>query len=119
MVQEKIPIGISLCQFGANVRYDKTGNNILEYIGEDKEPFVFYPICPELQAGMSVPRLPIHVSGESGKDVWHSKARIKDIQGKDYTIKIKRASVKCMKLLNEANVRVFIYTEKESYLWCL
>ena len=51
---------VSKCLFGDNVRYD--GANCLmrgDYIARLKKKFELVFICPEVMAGMSVPRPPI------------------------------------------------------------
>lgn len=62
-----LPIGISECLLGSEVRYDGSGakssyphaalNGLFEYRG----------ICPEVGIGMSVPREPIRLVGKSGQ----------------------------------------------------
>jgi Uncharacterized conserved protein len=60
----KVPIGISSCLLGAEVRFDgghkwdNYVNTVLSYY------FEFVPICPEVAIGMGVPREPIHLVGD-------------------------------------------------------
>lgn len=60
---EKIPIGVSSCLLGEQVRFDG---------GHKRSPFItgtlanyvtFVPVCPELEAGMGVPREPVRLVG--------------------------------------------------------
>lgn len=67
---------ISKCLFGENVRYDG-GNCLLrgDYIARLKNRYKLVFICPELMAGMSVPRDPIE----------YLDGRIIDKVGNDFT----------------------------------
>ncbi len=58
---KKIPIGISSCLLGQNVRYD--GSHRLDsYItGTLGEYFDFHPFCPEMGIGLGAPRPSLHL----------------------------------------------------------
>ncbi len=57
----KIPIGISSCLLGQQVRYDG-GDRFDPYInGTLAEHFQFVPFCPEVEVGLGVPRPPIQL----------------------------------------------------------
>lgn len=52
----EIKIGISSCVLGENVRFD-SGHKISKFVTKELSPyFEFVPVCPEVGAGMSVPR---------------------------------------------------------------
>ena len=58
---QKIPIGISSCLLGQNVRFDgghKRDDYIIDTLGEY---FDFRPCCPEMAIGMGTPRPTIHL----------------------------------------------------------
>ncbi|WP_340162948.1 DUF523 domain-containing protein [Billgrantia tianxiuensis] len=58
-----IPVGISACLMGEQVRYNgghKRSRYCLEVL---QECFAFEPFCPELEAGLGVPREPIRLVG--------------------------------------------------------
>lgn len=58
---KKIPIGISACLLGQNVRYDG-GHKRDSYItGTLSEYFDFQPFCPEVEIGLGTPRPTIHL----------------------------------------------------------
>lgn len=62
-----IPVGISACLMGEPVRYNgghKRSRYCLEVLGER---FAFEPFCPELEAGLGVPREPIRLVGALGE----------------------------------------------------
>lgn len=55
-MQNKIPLGISACLLGAQVRFDG-GHKRLTFAVDDLSPWVdFVPVCPEMAIGLPVPR---------------------------------------------------------------
>lgn len=58
---KKIPVGISSCLLGENVRFDG-GHKRDSYIaGTLSEYFDFHPFCPEVEIGLGTPRPTIHL----------------------------------------------------------
>jgi uncharacterized protein YbgA (DUF1722 family)/uncharacterized protein YbbK (DUF523 family) len=58
---DKIRIGISSCLLGQKVRFD-AGHKYNEFINEQLSAFFEYvPVCPEVAAGMGIPRPPIRL----------------------------------------------------------
>ncbi|MEQ1619855.1 MAG: DUF523 and DUF1722 domain-containing protein [Methylococcales bacterium] len=58
---KKIPIGISSCLLGLNVRFDG-GHKRDSYIaGTLNDYFDFHPFCPEVEIGLGTPRPTIHL----------------------------------------------------------
>ncbi|MFH1138930.1 MAG: DUF523 and DUF1722 domain-containing protein [Pseudomonadota bacterium] len=58
---EKIIIGVSACLLGQKVRYDG-GHQLDRYIRDDLGLFFDYlPVCPEVEAGLPVPREPLRL----------------------------------------------------------
>lgn len=63
-----IPVGISACLMGEQVRYNgghKRSRYCLEVLAER---FALEPFCPELEAGLGVPREPIRLVGSPGEE---------------------------------------------------
>ncbi|MEH6543960.1 MAG: DUF523 domain-containing protein [Porticoccaceae bacterium] len=59
--REKIPVGVSSCLLGEKVRYDgshKRSDYIVETLGEH---FDLQAFCPEMAAGLGVPRPPVRL----------------------------------------------------------
>lgn len=60
---KKPAVGVSQCLLGAAVRYDgdsKANTIVLEKLGDI---FQLIPVCPEVEAGLSVPRPPVTLTG--------------------------------------------------------
>ena len=65
-MKRKVKIGISACLLGENVRYDG-GNRFDAGLAQALGPLVTWvPVCPEVEAGLGVPREPMHLVGSSG-----------------------------------------------------
>lgn len=62
----KIPVGISACLLGMEVRHDK-GHKRSRYCTDVlSRYFTFRSLCPEMGAGMSAPRKAMHLTEEGG-----------------------------------------------------
>ncbi|MEG0135289.1 MAG: DUF523 domain-containing protein [Cetobacterium sp.] len=109
--EQKIKIGISACQFGSKVRYNGKGRDMLQNLGRDRSEFIWTPVCPELTAGMGVPRACIKLSKGNGIDFWNGEAIVKNKEGKDVSSWIKKGSISCMETLERAEIDVFIFME--------
>lgn len=107
----KIRIGISACQFGANVRYNGKGWDMTENLKREKNEFIWYPMCPEVQSGLGVPRSSISLRGGNGDDFWQGEAHIKDRDGKLLDEKVKKGVGICHNQILEENLDVFIFME--------
>jgi uncharacterized protein YbbK (DUF523 family) len=66
---------ISACLAGENVRYDG-GNNMINYFKKLQEDFNIQYICPEVQGGMVIPRLPCEITS-------YTPLKIQNIYGID------------------------------------
>lgn len=58
---KKIPIGVSSCLLGQNVRFDGGHKRDSYIVGTLGEYFDFYPLCPEVAIGLGTPRPAIHL----------------------------------------------------------
>lgn len=64
-VSPKIPVGISSCLLGEQVRFDG-GHKHLRLCTESlSRYFDFVPVCPEVEMGLGIPRKPIHLAGDT------------------------------------------------------
>ena len=61
----KPKVGVSRCLLGERVRYDgdaKPHRIVIEELGE---LFELVPVCPEVEAGLSIPRPPVQLTGST------------------------------------------------------
>ena len=61
---DKPKIGVSRCLLGYAVRYDGQSKPCNTIINKITEYFELIPICPEVEAGLSVPRPPVQLCGD-------------------------------------------------------
>ncbi|MDD3268880.1 MAG: DUF523 domain-containing protein [Syntrophomonadaceae bacterium] len=73
---------VSACLCGLNCKYNG-GNNLNPYFRELMEEKKLIPICPEVLAGLKIPRRPSEIWGGSGNDVLDAKARVINNEGID------------------------------------
>ena len=90
---------LSACLAGEPTRYDGTDQKMThpELLKLMNEGRVIYS-CPEVDAGLPVPREPIELVGGEGDDVLYGSAKACDLLGRDYT----KSFVKGAKLALEA-----------------
>jgi len=61
---DRVRIAVSACLLGENVRYDG-GHKYDPYVAEELAAHCeLVPLCPEMEAGMGVPREPVQRSQE-------------------------------------------------------
>ncbi len=63
MKNDRPLVGVSQCLLGDAVRYDgqsKTNQIVLEQLSQ---LFELIPVCPEVEAGLSIPRPPVQLTG--------------------------------------------------------
>jgi uncharacterized protein YbbK (DUF523 family) len=93
---------ISACLLGCKVRYNASD---LEVISSEFEKLItihdVVSFCPEVSAGMSIPRAPAEIKGGDGFDVLSGKAKVIDIDGqklnKGFITAAKNALATCQK----------------------
>lgn len=78
---------VSACLMGHAVRYDGQAKPLLHpALGRWREEGRLVTICPEMSAGMPVPRLPAEIEpGKSASDVLSGKGHVREIDGGDVT----------------------------------
>ena len=57
----KIKLGVSACLLGQKVRYDGKDKFIRLTDFFDSDTYALFPICPEVEMGLSIPRPPIQM----------------------------------------------------------
>lgn len=108
---EKIRLGVSACNFGARVRWNRKGWDRLDAIGRERLDYTWTPVCPEVNSGFGVPRQPIRLAGGNGRDLWEGKARMKSRGGGTVTEEVKRGAELSFEILKNANVQAFVFME--------
>jgi len=108
---EKIHVGISACNYGCHVRYNRKGWDLVKHIGRDQESFVFHPMCPEVMSGMGVPRPSIRIKGENGEKVWLGEGEVVDSHGRNWSEPLMQACQTVLDVIDRQNIKVYIFME--------
>jgi uncharacterized protein YbbK (DUF523 family) len=111
IIHEKIRIGVSACNAGARVRYNRAGWDRIAQLNREMTSFIWTPVCPEVMAGFGVPREAVRLSGGNGDDLWDDNARMKNRSGMDLTDDIKAGCGDCLEALKRADVQAFVIME--------
>jgi len=111
IIEHKITIGVSACQFGCKVRYNGKGQDVTRLIGRERADFIWHPVCPEVMSGMGVPRNPVSLRSGNGDDFWAGNADIKSRDGVNMNEWMRAGSESCLGALKRAGVRVFVFME--------
>lgn len=111
ILEEKITIGISACNYGALVRWNRKGWDYIAELGREMDSFTWVPVCPEVESGLGVPREPIRLVNGNGDEFWQERAKIKNKKGWDVSEKIRDGMKASMQLLKRSGVEAFIFME--------
>ena len=111
VIETKIKLGISACNFGAKFRYNRAGWDRVEGLGREKDEYSWTPVCPEVLAGLGVPRPPVKLSGGNGDDLWAGTAKMKNRLGRDVSASVMTASLASLDALHRAGVDGFLFME--------
>jgi uncharacterized protein YbbK (DUF523 family) len=58
ILSEKIRVGVSACNAGARVRWNRAGWDRLKSLDRELSNFIWTPVCPETMAGLGTHRCP-------------------------------------------------------------
>lgn len=98
---------VSACLMGHAVRYDGQSKPLVHpAIDRWRAEGRLVTICPEMSAGMPVPRPPAEIAaGAVGKDVLDGNARVVEISGGDVTEGFIQAAENALSLARQADCR--------------
>jgi len=104
---EKIKIGISTCLLGKKVRYDG-GHKLDQYITDTLgHYFEWFPVCPEVEYGLPVPRESMHLIGDT------ASPRLVTVRtGVDHTEGMKKWAEDKLRQLEKEELCGFIFKSK-------
>ncbi|MDO7643377.1 MAG: DUF523 domain-containing protein [Reinekea forsetii] len=103
---------ISACLLGKKVRYDGKAFPIADQIlAQWIAAGRVISVCPEVDAGMSIPRAPAEITAGDGFDVWAGSAFVIEDVGLDVTAHFKKGAEMALVLCKKYNIRVAVLTE--------
>ena len=105
-------IFISACLLGRKVRYD--GNDLPAPVDIPEQWVVqgrVISVCPEVDAGMGIPRAAAEICCGDGYDVWAGTATVVCDNGSDVTSSFKKGAEIALKLCKKYNIRFAVLAE--------
>jgi len=108
----KTKILVSACLMGFKVRYNGSEKQAIEETlarWQQEGRLVIH--CPELAAGLPVPRLPAEINGGNGMDVMQGAARIQESDGTDVTEHYQLAAWLALRAAQEAGCGAALLTD--------
>ncbi len=103
---------VSACLLGKRVRYDggslAVADRILaQWLAEGR----VVSVCPEVDAGMSIPRRPAEIVEASGRDVLLATAKVLDNAGEDVTAYFISGAEQALATCQKQGLRVAVLAE--------
>jgi uncharacterized protein YbbK (DUF523 family) len=109
-----IKVLVSACLVGQRVRYD--GNAAAcasDHLARWAEELRIVPFCPEVEGGLSIPRLPAEIEpGATAEEVLAGRARIRRIDGVDVTEAFLRGARLAVEAALAAGVRLAVLKDR-------
>ncbi|MGE5398260.1 MAG: DUF523 domain-containing protein [Chitinophagales bacterium] len=100
-------IMVSACLLGTSCKYNG-GHNLNQAVASYLKDKPIILICPEMLAGLGIPRNACEIQGGDGHDVLSGKARVVSLSGKDLTAEFIMGAESCLNLalLNEVSTAI-------------
>jgi uncharacterized protein YbbK (DUF523 family) len=96
----KIKLLISSCLLGENVKYNGSNNSLDEIVLKKlKQKFELYSFCPEVEAGLSIPRIPCEI-------ISFNPLKIINKLGEDETGSFKKGAILALELCKKYEIKV-------------
>lgn len=108
-----IRVLVSSCLLGERVRYHggdarSTDPRLARWLEEGR----VVPVCPEVAAGLGVPRPPAEILGGDGLAVLDGAARVVTEEGEDLTAAFRRGAGEALDRAHAAGVRLAVFTDR-------
>ena len=104
---------MSACLLGEKVRYDGSACRTDDsWLGALREKIRLYPFCPEIAAGLPVPRACTEITGGDGHDVLQGRAMVVDRAGHDLSEYFLSGAEKALACCKENGIGMAVLMEK-------
>lgn len=88
---------VSACLLGQKVKYDG-GDNYFAFLEKLQKQYILIPFCPEVEGGLSIPRVPSEIRGAS----------VVSKEGKDVTSYFNRGAERAWNICKFNNIKIAI-----------
>lgn len=102
---------VSACLLGVNCNF-KAENWLKPELLEEFKKGGLFPICPEVQGGLTVPRVPSEIQGGTGGDVLEGKAKVVNIHGEDVTCHFLKGAQEALRIAQAVGAQEALLTER-------
>ena len=92
---------VSACLLGENCKYNG-GNNFNETIAQLQEKHEVFPFCPEVEGGLSTPRIPCEII----------KGKVIGKDNKDYTEFFLKGAEKALEYSKEHDIHIAVFKQR-------
>ena len=100
----KTKLLVSSCLLGMNVKYNG-GNNLIENLDKLSKTFQIFPVCPEIDGGMIVPRIPSEI-------ISTNPLKIENEYGIDTTDFFKSGAINSLDICSSNDIKVALLKSK-------
>ncbi len=106
-------VAVSACLLGISSRYDGASKPV-EGLAErlSASGFSVVPVCPEVLAGLGVPRPPMHFEGGDGAALLDGRSDLVDSEGRSCSMAMRAGAARAMALCREAGASVALLKER-------
>ena len=109
------PVLVSACLLGSKVRYNATCVSAeCEHMQWLRSHCHIMPLCPEVAAGLPIPRAAAEIVGGDGDDVLAGRARIVTADGEDVTAVFLQGARQALALCKQHDIRYAVLTESSA-----
>ena len=103
---------ISACLLGKRARYDGNALSVsVKILDQWMAAGRVISVCPEVDAGMSIPRAPAEIFKGDGYGVWAGTVLVVEDEGTDVTAFFKKGAQMALELCIKHNINVAVLTE--------
>lgn len=114
----KSKILVSACLMGFQVRYNGSQKaQLADALARWQREGRLVIHCPELAAGLPVPRLPAEILHAQGADVMQDRARIVESDGQDVTPHYQLAAWLALRAAQDAGCEAALLTDGSQYIY--
>jgi len=108
---------VSACLLGINCNF-KAENWLNPELLEEFKKGNLFPICPEVQGGLPVPRVPSEIQGGTGVEVLEGKAQVVNMQGEDVTEQFLKGAHEALRIAQAVGAKEALLIEKSPSCGC-
>jgi uncharacterized protein YbbK (DUF523 family) len=103
---------VSSCLLGCKVRYNGGDVNVDDKCFEQLiENYEIIPFCPEVSAGLLIPRPSAEIQGGEGLDVLHGSAKVVEVDGNNVSEYFCRGAQMALEKCMDENIFLAIFNE--------